>query len=50
MFPESRTPVTLTAGQSTTFTVNLCPDIRGHVPRNCDGDVERIEPELVDTV
>ena len=32
LFPESRTPVTLTAGQSTTFTVTFAPTSAGTFP------------------
>ena len=42
-------PVTLTPGQSTTFNGDLCTDFHGHVPWNCHSDLERIEPELIDS-
>jgi hypothetical protein len=27
----------------------VCPDVCGHVPRNCDGDLRCFEPEFIDT-
>ena len=43
-------PVTLTAGTEHVVHRDLCADVCGHVPRNGDGHVERIEPELGDSV